>query len=66
MRESFVFFKSFYDAIAEIPAKYQPAIYAAVCRYSLYGEIPELDGVTKAMFTVRVRLVIITDMNPLQ
>ena len=50
MRESFVFFKSFYDAIAEIPAKYQPAIYAAVCRYSLYGEIPELDGVTKAMF----------------
>ncbi len=50
MRESFVFFKSFFEAIEEIPAKYQPDIYAAVCRYSLYGEIPELTGVAKALF----------------
>lgn len=50
MRESFVFFKSFFDAIEELPAKYQPDVYAAVCKYSLYGEIPELTGVAKALF----------------
>ena len=50
MRESFVFFKSFFDAIEELPTKYQPDIYAAVCKYSLYGEVPELTGVAKALF----------------
>lgn len=52
MKESVVFYKSFYDAIEALPVKYRADVYAAVCRYSFYGEIPELDGVPKALFIV--------------
>ena len=52
MKESVVFYKSFYDAIEELPNKYRAEVYAAVCRYSFYGEIPELSGVAKALFIV--------------
>ena len=52
MKDSVVFYKSFFDAIEELPTKYQAAVYTAVCRYSFYGEIPELSGVAKALFIV--------------
>ena len=52
MKESVVFYKSFYDAIEELPNKYRAEVYAAVCRYSFYGEVPELSGVAKALFIV--------------
>ena len=52
MKDSVVFYKSFFDAIEELPTKYQAAVYAAVCKYSFYGEIPELSGVAKALFII--------------
>ena len=52
MKDSVVFYKSFFDAIEELPTKYQAAVYAAICKYSFYGEIPELSGVAKALFKI--------------
>lgn len=50
MRESFVFYESFYLAIAELSASQQAKIYTAICRYALYGEEPELKGASAAVF----------------
>ena len=52
MKESVVFYKSFYEAIEALPARYRAEVYAAVCRYSFYGEVPELSDVAKALFIV--------------
>lgn len=52
MRDSVVFFKSFFEAIEELPLKYQAPVYAAVFRYSFNGEIPDLTGVAKALFII--------------
>jgi hypothetical protein len=51
MRESFVFYASFYEAIKELPDNTQLELYAAICKYSLYGELPELSPISKALFT---------------
>lgn len=51
MRESFVFYASFYEAIKELPAETQLELYTAICKYSLYGELPELSPISKALFT---------------
>ena len=52
-RESFVFYKSFYDAIKKIPKKYQLELYDAIAQYSLEGFEPEkLTGTASAMFTL--------------
>lgn len=50
MRDSFIFYKSFHEAISELPSEYRLEIYEVICQYSLYGEIPEMSGITKAMF----------------
>ncbi len=52
MMDSFVFYKSFYEAIAELPNEYRLEIYEVICQYSLYGEVPEMSGITKALFTL--------------
>lgn len=51
MRESFVFYASFYEAIKELPDNTQLELYTAICKYSLYGELPELSPISKALFT---------------
>lgn len=50
MRESFVFYESFYLAISELSATQQGKIFQAICRYALYGEEPELKGASSAVF----------------
>lgn len=50
MRESFVFYESFYLALSELSAAQQGKIYTAICRYALYGEEPELKGASAAVF----------------
>lgn len=42
MRESFVFYKSFYDAIKKVEESSQLKIYQAVMNFALYGEEPNL------------------------
>ena len=50
MRDSFVFYESFYLALSELSASQQGKIYTAICRYALYGEEPELKGASSAVF----------------
>lgn len=53
MRESFIFYKSFYDAIKDLPRDIQGEIYTAIMEYSLYGnETDNLKPVSKAVFTI--------------
>lgn len=48
---SFVFYKSFYEAISKIPPENQLEVYNAICRYSLEGKEPEdLSGIASAIF----------------
>ena len=46
-RESFVFYKSFHEAINEAPSDEQLLIYRAIANYALYHEEPDLQGVAK-------------------
>lgn len=44
MRDSFVFYKSYCDAIEHLSKREQLKAYRAIVRYGIYGEIPELSG----------------------
>ena len=50
MRDSFVFYESFYLAISELSAAQQSKIFQAICRYALYEEEPALKGASAAVF----------------
>ena len=50
MRESFVFYESFYLALSELSATQQGKIFQAICRYALYEEEPDLKGASAAVF----------------
>lgn len=51
MKDSFVFYKSFYDAIKKIPEEYQLELYNAILSYSLEGIEPNnLSSIAEAMF----------------
>jgi len=52
MRESFVFYKSFYESIKELDPKDQVQIYNAIFEYEFYKIEPELSGVYKSIFTL--------------
>lgn len=49
-RESFVFYRSFYEAIKELPAENQANVYNALFEYSFNNVEVELSGVEKAVF----------------
>lgn len=51
-RESFIFYKSFYEAIKEVEDKDKIQIYESICKYSLYEEETELTGISKILFTL--------------
>ena len=50
MRDSIVFYRSFYEAIKEIPLEEQGVVYNAIYGYALDGVEPELTGIAKAIF----------------
>lgn len=50
MRESFVFYRSFYEAISELPDKQQLTLYKAICNYALDGEEIALNGMAKLIY----------------
>ena len=52
MRNSFVFYKSFYESIKELAPKEQAQIYNAIFEYQFYGNEIELKGVCKSIFTL--------------
>lgn len=50
-RESFVFYKSFYEAIKELPRDVQGEVYTAIMEYSLYGITTEqLKPIARSIF----------------
>lgn len=52
-RESFIFYRSFYEAIKCMPPDVQAEIYPAICEYALFGKLPKnLSEVAKGMFTL--------------
>lgn len=51
-RTSFVFYESFYEAVSALPEDEQAQAFHAICRYALYGELPELEGMSAAIFTL--------------
>lgn len=53
MRDSFVFYRSFYDAIKDLPRDVQGKIYTAIMEYSLYGkETENLKPIARSVFTL--------------
>lgn len=53
MRESFIFYRSFYDAIKDLPRDVQGEIYTAIMEYSLYGkETENLKPIARSVFTL--------------
>ena len=51
-RDSFIFYRSFYEAIKEIPEENQLQVYRAITNYALNQEEIELDGISKAIFSL--------------
>lgn len=52
MRDSCIFYRSFYEAIKELPSENQAVIYDAIFAYSLDFIEPNLEGLNKSMFTL--------------
>lgn len=50
MRESFIFYRSFYEAISDLPDQDQAVIFRAICKYSLDHQEPELTGIPGTIF----------------
>lgn len=51
-QDSFVFYRSFREAIAVMTLEDQLATFLAICDYALYGVEPKLSGIAFAVFTV--------------
>lgn len=51
MRESFIFYRSFYESIKDLPAELQVEVIHAISEYSLYGHEIEMSPMCKALFT---------------
>lgn len=51
-RDSFIFYRSFYEAIKEIPEDAQLQVYKAISIYALEQEEIQLTGISKAIFSL--------------
>lgn len=51
-RDSFIFYRSFYEAISELPKENQADSYNAIMKYALDQEEIELTGISKAIFSL--------------
>lgn len=52
MRDSTIFYRSFYDAIKELPAEQQVNCFHAIMDYALDGKEPEGNGIERTVFTL--------------
>ena len=51
-RNSFPFYKSFYEAIKDVDTETQLVLYDAICRKALYDEEVNLGGTAKTLYTL--------------
>lgn len=49
-RDSFIFYKSFYEAIEDVDDKSKLEIFNAICKMALYDEEVELKGISATLF----------------
>jgi len=49
-RDSFIFYRSFYEAIQDLPKENQLELYNAIAQYSLNFEDPKLNGLSNTIF----------------
>ena len=61
MRESFIFYRSFYESIKELDPLDQVQIYNAIFEYEFYKKNNELKGVCKSIFTLIIPQLIAND-----
>lgn len=52
MRTYFIFYRSFYEAINDLPENQQLELYKAIFELSLNDSEPELTGISKSIFTL--------------
>lgn len=54
MRDGFIFYESFRDAMRDLPAETQLVLYNAIADYALYDEVPDFgnDGIAKGFFAL--------------
>lgn len=52
MRDRFTFFRSYGEALENLPDDERLKCYDAIYRYAIFGEEPELDGIAKGFFTL--------------
>lgn len=51
-RDSFIFYRSFFEAAEPLAAKDKLALFEAITKYALNGDLPELTPIARAMFTL--------------
>lgn len=51
-KDSFVFYRSFFEALGDLPNENQLEIYQAISNFSLNFQEPELSGISKTIFTL--------------
>lgn len=51
-KESFVFYKSFFDALQDLKEKERLKVYDAICQLALNGNETKLTGISKTIFTL--------------
>lgn len=52
MRDSFIFYRSFYEAINDLPNENQLELYKAIAQYSIDGIDPIFTGLSKTIWTL--------------
>ena len=52
MRDSMIFYRSFYEALQGLPLEQKGLIYDAIFNYGLNQELTELEGISKTVFTL--------------
>lgn len=51
-RDSFVFYKSFFEALQDLNNKDRLILYDAICELALNDKVSELQGLPKTIFTL--------------
>ena len=51
-KKGFIFYKSFHEAIKELPNKQQLELYQAIFEYSFEEKDKKLEGISKSIFTL--------------
>jgi hypothetical protein len=52
MRDSMIFYRSFFEAVKDLEMEMQGKIFNALFDYALNGNEPELDAISKSLFTL--------------